>query len=167
MQDRFKFRFWNGKQMSDIIPFGCDLYDIRAVDKANMPIMQCTGLKDHTGKLIFEGDIVKLSYNGGQFTLFGDEFSENPEPDYFLVEYSEDWQQYFCRQLPLNYPCAIQLEKLHKSYEHDLYPNDADVKARKELNHAILVNDYDKFSEVIGNKYENPELLKKGEYNDD
>lgn len=124
-------------------------------------LIQCTGLKDHTGKLIFESDIVKLSYNGGQFTLFGDKFSENPEPDYFLVEWSDDWQQYFCHQLPLNYPCAIQLEKLHKSFEHDLYPNNADVKARRELNHAILVNDYDKFSEVIGNRYENPELLER------
>lgn len=63
MNDRFKFRFWNGKQMSDIIPFGCDLYDINAVMHAKMPIMQCTGLKDKNGTLIYEGDIVFYKIN--------------------------------------------------------------------------------------------------------
>lgn len=168
MQDRFKFRCWHKiyKKIYDvysITPFGVVITSLAVSDKKthfeDCIIMQCTGLKDHTGKLIYEGDIVKLSYNGGQFTLFGDKFSNNPEPDYFLVEYSDDWQQYFCRQLPLNYSGAIQLENLHMSYEHDLYPKDADVNARRELNHAILVNDDIKFSEVIGNCYENPELL--------
>lgn len=180
MQDRFKFRIYckSEKKMmlfnnptlidGDIFQGGLlfknydhKITNCNEINPEDLILMQCTGLKDHTGKLIFEGDIVKLSYNGGQFTLFGDKFSENPEPDYFLVEYSECWQQYFCQKLPLNYPCAIQLEKLHMSFEHDLYPNNADVKARHELNKAILVNDYDKFSEVIGNQYENPELLER------
>jgi len=122
--------------------------------------MQCTGIKDHTGKLIYEGDIVEVQYNGGQIPLFKREYTNDPEPERFFIRYSEDWAMYFCNnaiesQSWLNPP----LDYLHKSFESQLYPNDSDVNNRVEIGKAILVNDDCKFSKVIGNIYENPELL--------
>lgn len=175
MQDRHKFKVWckNKNSWEDdfcfLTPEGKLMRKLKMADgfkeaDSNHIIVFCTGMKDHTGKLIYEGDIVKVTYDGGQIPLFDRTYQNEPEPEIFYIEYSKDWQTYFCRNIDKNHYCNPPFDYLTKSFESQLYPNDADVNNRVTLGKAILVNNYNKFCQIIGNIYDNPEIL-KGEEN--
>lgn len=74
MQDRFKFRVWNGSNMhcNDFVVTAtgfvgkiteefcgqCSFNQDDLTTDKECILMQCTGLKDKNGKLIYEGDVL-------------------------------------------------------------------------------------------------------------
>lgn len=100
-----------------------------------MIFMQFTGLKDSKGKEIYEGDIV-IADDGGEW--FPHEYDEEKDEYYptgkYLVEYDSEFARFILIDLETN--CEVEC-------------------------------DYNPFSlpdftlEVIGNKFQNPELLKE------
>lgn len=126
MQDRFKFRYWD-KQIKKMrfgdIQMGCNGKPFVITGDITEPCpliqfiddvipMQCTGLKDKNGKLIYEGDIIKRTYL-------------NPSIEYHAVYY----------------------ECFYSSFKLD--------------NGECLDKTFAEYYEVIGNIYENPELLEE------
>ena len=126
MQDRFKFRYHNNNKIYDVsaIDFTRSRGEIVSLDKMETlmckldlnNLIQCTGLKDKNGKLIYEGDIVK----GTCGVYWG----------LMVVEYLENRASFIYRRLDGKY-----------------YP----LSMLGECN----------FEELLGNVYENPELLKE------
>lgn len=87
-------------------------------------LMQCTGLKDKSGKLIYEGDI-----------LFEDSRTlAYPDGKYWIVKWNKDSASFYIEMIT---PNKFEYFPHWHLSRHDL--------------------DY----EVVGNIYENPELLEK------
>lgn len=138
MQDRFKFRVWEKDQkiMKECTQITLDkdqtgsMCDVRGKVTAHLIyqphyiLMQCTGLKDKNGKLIYEGDVVRLLYAK-------DDYIETRQ-----VVYDD---------------CAFQFNEPNSTIiDKPLY-----CFAINYLNHYKHIE-----LEVIGNIYENPELLR-------
>lgn len=139
MKDRFKFRVWyEPKGITSDKPIMIynaeDTYDCMAgkpviiykscfgdvLEDDEYTVMQCTGLKDKNGKLIYEGDIVKNNQN----SLYSVEFAEFEHQTKFCLKRVEN---------PNYYPHISTWQGI--GYEDQ------------------------KTIEVIGNIYQNPELL--------
>lgn len=120
MDDRFEFRAWDGSRMyydaavgnNTCAYAGHQFFQI----KKPQAIMQCTGLRDKNGKLIFEGDVVK-----GYFERSGEKPKKKHE---------------------------ATVEVIYKAPFHGL------------AGFQIWPINFDEFPiEIIGNIYENQELL--------
>ena len=126
MQDRFKFRVWKGQEnrmVYDVTYLNPLILDpaIKEENKHNI-LMQCTGLKDKNGKLIYEGDIIKQ------------------DGDNFEIKYCEKCKSYQC------------FGKVSWVKEKYCYACEGDYIWSE------FIEVLDK-AEVIGNIYENKELL--------
>ena len=143
MNDRFKFRVWKKAQnkiVYNVTYLNPLLLDEEiAPDKAkNYVIMQCTGLKDKNGKLIYEYDILKheLSY---------------PKNKYYydvVIWERKRWQLARPQQCDCTFPQkqCVHCERIPQRKKWFFQNNDTSFKCF-----------YD--SEVVGNYYENEDLL--------
>lgn len=144
MQDRFRYRVFDNddKKMHDVIFLKYENNSVewyndknkkRAAFIEEVPTVQCTGLKDKNGKLIYEGDILDLyvstkklyryqvKYEIGSFMLVSQDE---------IFDFPNVWNDYV-------YP----LSQLYYEYQNE-------------------ENCIDE-CEIIGNTYENPELLEQ------
>ena len=136
MNDRFKFRFFN--EYSNKLE-SCDEYDLKDIFESGNPVMQCTGLKDKNGKLIYEGDIVRFeeTYECACFTNIKE------------VLFKIVWSDYSFKAK------QIKIIQGNKSYEFPL-----------TLSKLLEIEPYTEYQttinlEIIGNIYENKELLEE------
>lgn len=162
MQDRFKLRYNNNNKIYDVsaIDFTRSRGEIVSLDKKETlmckinldNLMQATGLKDKNGKLIYEGDIVKdLTYSNNV--------------------------KYICAFLPIFGGLGLISNKDLKDYEfckENWKDYTTNAKVRMLDNRFKLANQGNKLIcfnmndlkidgfEIIGNIYENPELLEIG-----
>lgn len=152
MNDRFKFKVWdkeNKKFLHDLsfdisyngtLILSCGIEGKKYInpnDNNRYILIQCTGLKDKNGKLIYEGDIIEVRYIGNQISLFKNEYSEQPETERFEVFCHPEWLKFYAKNDNYRKSCEIHSLDLER----------------------ILINDYNKTYEVIGNIYENKSLL--------
>lgn len=139
MQDRFKFRAWDIEEdryaSDDDICYDTggtwdSVYDLLKVANQFYIYEQCTGLKDKNGKLIYEGDIIKVT---------------SPKNWNIFDEYSNS--EILGKGVVVTKPGCAFIKK-----------NDIDGE-EKEYYFALYSVVEDADVEVVGNIHENSDLL--------
>ena len=113
-------------------------------DDENIEVMQYTGLKDKNGKEIYEGDIVKqvVDCNNdlhGEYSYHEIKFNNGS----FLASYVKSETGF---KLPRGYTAAFMTDIMDRSPKILLWSNE-----------PLSADEF----EIIGNIYENPELLEE------
>lgn len=134
-----KFRWWNSQRMVD----GKDL-NILLKNAHNLDwLMQYTGLTDKNGIEIYEGDIVKHVKFCPAPTNYGD-----GEPAWHEKEYKR------IGKITITTSKGVTLSGTVEDWD---YNEGTLIEKRRQYGNP---GGWDVYSEVIGNIYENPELIK-------
>jgi uncharacterized phage protein (TIGR01671 family) len=163
-----KFRAWDkvNKEMLepvDIWDFGCKDYDCffgnRLCNKNDLILMQYTGFKDKNGKEIYEGDIIQFKH----YYEFGKIKNRSKEKQEFDIERRvvkfKDGR--FTLGYNLDFQDISELVKINGIYENKLVGRTIEENFTTIGKNSIWEYSLEcwKDFEVIGNIYENPELL--------
>ena len=156
--DRFKFRFWDKEtQTMQKIPM-VELRHRITLDKIfaddRVIFMQCTGLKDKNGNLIYEGDIIVIP---NQYPFYCYKNEEDKEQD--LNETNGEIRG----ESILNYIGIV--ENIFNCWQYVYHCVNPARRGMSEginniLNDCGFDEDENSIYEIIGNIYENPELIK-------
>ena len=160
-----KFRAWDIEEKNMYYPFcrqkmsDCDSWLIDSIGAVNESLrkediiwMQYTGLKDKNKKEIYEGDIVTytcLNYFGIDGKLDRDKCNEYSITG--RVVYIKHLCRFMLAKIGYEEFDGHEERKLIKSWQFDGWNNTMGIKASDERNESI----------IIGNIYDNPELLKE------
>lgn len=136
-----KFRAWlkEAKMMVEVtkIDFANQqlYFAFHSGDIKNTELMQYTGLKDKKGKEIYEGDILRCYASTGE--LLGGYYDRDGKP--------------------LPYTKGIK-DGIFKEHRHEI--NMGVTEGSVTIGSTLFIVSIPDRSEIIGNIYENPELLK-------
>lgn len=168
MQDRFRYRVFDNddKKMHDVIFLNYENNSVewyndnnkkRAAFIDEVPIVQCTGLKDINGTLIYEGDIIVIS---NQYPFYDYKNKEDMKQDLNSTEGEIKGESI------LNYIGIVEWIYSQWQYVyHCVNPKKQGISegVNQGLNDSGFDETRNTCYEVVGNIYENPELLKDGE----
>jgi len=139
MKDRFKFRAWDIQSKKFVFYLQINARgelcaeDFMTESECLFKISQCTGLKDKNGKLIYEGDVVIWNDGHGECELNA----------------KEGW-------------IRKSIVKFDPIYNLELTEDTPSGEPFYKFGYwNFIYKDSEKFLKVIGNIYENPELLTK------
>jgi len=139
MEDRFRFRVWNNGKMYQQALVGEPTNTAVMTDEGwkesteTAIVMQCTGLKDKNGKLIFEGDVLQqFGYGSEECISMGE-------------TYGLSWYEVI-------FINGAFMKSWRKS-EKNFYASKANFR---------IIFMLDNFH-VVGNIHENPKLLEKND----
>ena len=158
MQDRFKFRFWDKEtqtmQKSPMIELRQRMTLDTIFNGDRVIFMQSTGLKDKNGKLIYEGDIIVIP---NQYPFYDYKNKEDMKQDLNFTEGEIKGESI------LNYIGIVEWIYSQWQYVyHCVNPKKRGISegVNQGLNDFGFDETRNTCYEVIGNIYENPELLK-------
>lgn len=164
MQDRFRYRVFDNddRKMHDVIFLNYENNSVewyndnnkkRAAFIEEVPTLQCTGLKDHNNNLIYEGDIIVIP---NQYPFYDYKNKEDMKQDLNSTEGEIKGESI------LNYIGIV--EWIYSQWQYVYHcVNPKKLGISEGINQGLNDFGFDETEntcyEVIGNIYENPELL--------